>query len=83
MGELKNVTTSIADAMFTGFILKKSSINYTTKGGVSWCLYPVKPITNSSILNLQMTDTNDCYKLLLKQETASSPGLGRGRRRVW
>ena len=82
---LKNVTTSFYDANFIGLALKSYSINCITKGGVFWCLYPVNPITNESRLNLQMISTTDCYQLLLnvllKQETALSQGLGRGRRR--
>ena len=86
-GTLNNVTTSFDDAAFTGLALKSSRINFTTKGGVSCCLSPVKDITNSSILNSQMIATNYCYQLLLQislnQETASSQGFERGCIRQW
>ena len=65
-GTLNNVTTSFDDAAFTGLALKSSRINFTTKGGVSCCLSPVKDITNSSILNSQMIATNYFYQLFLQ-----------------
>ena len=64
-GALKNVTTSFFDAIFIRLALKRSSINFTTKGKVYGCLSPVKPITNSSRLNFQIIATNYCYQLLL------------------
>ena len=65
-GSLKNVTTSFDDATFTALKLKKYRIAFTTKGGVSWCLPPVNPITNSSRINSQNIATHYCYQLLLQ-----------------
>ena len=65
-GPLKNVTTSFSDVAFTRLALKTSSITFTTDFGLYWCLDPVNPINNSSRLNSQMIDTNDCYQLLLQ-----------------
>ena len=84
-GTLKNVNTSFYDFSINGLALKRYIINFTTKGGMSWCLPPLNSITNESILNLQKIAknivTNYCYTFLLKQEIASYRGLGRGRRR--
>ena len=65
-GPLNNATTYFYDATFIGLALKIYSINFTTKGEVSWWLSLVNPITNSSRLNSQMIATEYCYKLLLQ-----------------
>ena len=73
-GAFNNVTTSFSGATFTGLVLKSSSIAFTTKSELYWCLFSVNPITNSYQLNSQIIDANYCYQLLLhflpKQGTA-------------
>ena len=65
-GPLDNVTTSFSGAAFTVLELKIYITTFTTKGGVSWFLYPVKTITNSSILDSKMIATQNHDQLLLQ-----------------
>ena len=62
MSPVNNVTTSFSDVTFTGLVLNSSRITFTAESVVSWCMSPVNPITNSSILNPQIIATNYCCK---------------------
>ena len=59
---LYNVTTSFADAIFTGLPLKGLINTLNTKGAVYCFIFSVNPITNASRLNLQTITTNYFYQ---------------------